>query len=113
MSVRAALEFDLGETWGIEVACFEADGVTPLPIAGATPKLRMASGGRLALDVDGEVVDAELGVVRFIVPPGDQAEMTAGVHTFTVRVVLGDGRVSDQAHGSIAVRASEFTLFTA
>lgn len=103
MGLRRDWTFDLGEDWPIELVCSEADGVTVLDITSASVRWRGAGA-----EVTGVIRDGPAGLVTLTAPGAQTAGLTAGQHSYTVRVTLADGRISDQLFGFITARATEF-----
>jgi hypothetical protein len=108
MSLRSDLSFDIGEDWGVTLSCFQADGVTPLDLTGASAV--WAIGGTVAAPVAtaaGSIASPPTaGVVSFRVPPGAQTSFQAGNAPYTIRVTLAGGAVTDQAYGNLKIRAA-------
>jgi hypothetical protein len=103
MSLRSDLSFDIGEDWGVTLSCFQADGVTPLDLTGASAV--WAIGGTVAAPV-ATAAGSIAGVVSFRVPPGAQTSFQAGNAPYTIRVTLAGGAVTDQAYGNLKIRAA-------
>lgn len=109
MGARRDWTFDIGEDWSLELACFEADGVTPLDLTGATVHFRVGLPDASTKDAAGAVQSpAAAGVVFLILEGSDTAAIPVGRCSYTVRATLQDGRISDQLFGFITARATEF-----
>jgi hypothetical protein len=111
MALRTDLSFDLGEDWNVSLSCFQADGLTPLDLTGASAI--MAVGGTVAsptVSVAGVVgTPATAGLVAFHVPPSSQGPIVALATLavpYTIRVTLSSGAITDQAYGSMKLRGA-------
>lgn len=115
MATESNLNFRLGETWVIAITCEDAGG-TPLALAGADVRFRLATPAlSLVLDLavgSGVSLGTGAGMATITVTPAMQvaAGVTARLHSYEIRAELADGTVSDQAFGSLNVRASLFSL---
>jgi hypothetical protein len=107
---HAQLEFWTGDAWPITASCFQADGVTPLDLTGATVTWEL-------LADDSDVVLLTLtsndaitilspptaGNVLITVNATQSGNIPAGFYHDRVRVVLAGGAPTTQAEGPIAV----------
>lgn len=107
MAYRQNLEFSLGETFLIDHVAHLADGVTVMPITGATVTLQVKDQkGNIVLAAGVATVtitDGPNGKSTIQVDPSMQTGFAVGVYRYTIRVTLSNGIVSDQTRGSFTV----------
>lgn len=111
MALNQNLAFDLGETWIINHTAYNSDGVTPLGITGATVEFQVKNGSSILIPFSATTVTIPIGTDGksvITVPPSAQAGLAPGVYSFTVRIILAGGIITDQTYGSIAVSGSAF-----
>jgi hypothetical protein len=116
MGRRSDLNYDLGETWSLQVNCHaDSSGSVPLPLLDAIVVMQIEStfsNGAISIPVTGIVQGSPLdGVALFLVTPATQVSAGAkgGRYSYTVRATMGDGSVSDQLYGLITIRDTEFS----
>jgi len=111
MAEETNVEFTLGEHWPFEVDLNDADGEN-LDLTGATITFRVTSRRGTVLidtaDVTISTPEPTGGTGIVTVPPDAQGECPAGVHDYELRVTLGTGIVTTQAHGSLTAHPSLF-----
>jgi hypothetical protein len=112
MSTKKDLAFHLGETWGMDVTCSDADG-NPIDLTGATVKWRLASKTAKIMERaigDGIVIDADPTTGRCKVDVTDTMQTTAavavGVYRHELWVVQANGAISVQVVGAFNVAPS-------
>ena len=107
MAFRQNLSFTLGETWIIDHLAFQSDGVTALPITGATVSIQVKDKtGAIALAAGVATVtitDGPNGKSTLQVDPSMQGSFVVGVYRYTIRITLSNGVVTDQSQGSFSV----------
>lgn len=115
MSTKKDLSFHLGETWGVDVQCFDQAGVA-IDLTGAAVTWRVASKTAKIMDRtvgDGIVVTTPAsGLCKIDVTPAMQTSVVAGEYRHELWVVLASGAVSVQVHGQLTVAPSLRKEFT-
>lgn len=107
MALRTDLIFDLGEDWVITLSCNQADGVTPLDLTGAAATLYIGTVAAPLYSAAGALGSpTTAGKVTFHITPAQQAPLTPGSVPYTIRVTLSDTSISDQAYGTLKIRAA-------
>jgi hypothetical protein len=106
------LEFTLNETWLIDFACKDADGVA-LSLAGGALGFKVGAPAILSLSSPSTgivISNADLGLATISVTPAAQAAagLAAGVYPFEIRATLSDTNVTTQAEGSLVVLPTLF-----
>jgi hypothetical protein len=109
------LAFDLGETWIIDHQSFDADGTTVLDITGGSVQLFIKSAAGAQLLTSGQqtvtLTTPASGKSQIKVTPSQQttAAISAQIGTYSIRVTLADGTVSDQNYGTFTINANPGT----
>jgi hypothetical protein len=110
MPARNNLAFDLGEDWLIALTCHQADGVTPIDLTGATVTMAVSGTTGFAPTITPQA-PLTAGLVNIRVTSAQQAAagiVASGSLSYTIRVLLADGSVSDQTAGLLQIRKTEF-----
>lgn len=107
MANRQNVEFLLGETWLIDHQAKQSDGVTTLPITGATVTIQIKDQqGNIVLAAGAATVsitDGPNGLSTIQIDPSMQSAFSIGVYRYTIRIVLSNGVVTFQTRGSFTV----------
>ncbi len=101
-------DFSEGETWVIRMQARDATG-EPFDLTGGSAAWAISiENSTLVLLIDGAIVDAELGLVDFIVSPEEHLSVTEGEYIYEMRVTLSNGIISTQIKGRMTVGQSPF-----
>jgi hypothetical protein len=112
MATKRDFGFALAETWEIDLACVDPNGV-PVDLNGGAVEFRLATATTLILDLRLTAGDSGFatGKASMIIAPADQASIASGNYLYEARAVLSTGQVYDQLYGSIFARPSLFQQF--